>query len=114
MIATFFSSCTLATNLKKKPTQWVTVMNVETNKPIPRLPLVYYGSPVPYFIVGPIGESIPYVTNEHGRAYVPRGVSLRPRWESSYELASVDQSPDRKARDDVYYLRRIQHSKLRP
>lgn len=109
-IATFLGSCTPATNLDKKPTRWVTIMDAKTNKPLPHVPLVYYGPAKTYFIVGAIGSSIPYVSDDHGRAYVPEGVSLRPPNESDYTLDSVMTAPGDKNRGEIYFLRRIKRS----
>jgi hypothetical protein len=109
-IATILSSCTPATNLDKKPTRWVTIMDVRTNKPLPHVSLVYYGPTKTYFIVGAIGSSIPYVSDDQGRAHVPEGVSLRPSNESSYMLDSVKTSPGDKNQGEIYYLRRIKRS----
>jgi hypothetical protein len=109
-VAAFLAGCTLATNLEKKPTQWVTVKDVATGKPIPHVALVYYGPAKAYFIVGAIGESIPYVSDERGRAHVPEGVSLRPPDQSNYELDSVKTAPEDNRLVEVYYLRRIKKS----
>ena len=110
MVAAFLSGCTPATNLEKKPTRWVTIIDAKTNKPIPHVPLVYYGPAKTYFIVGGIGSSIPYVSDDQGRAYVPEGVSLRPANESTYTLDSVKCLPGDMSRDEIYYLRRIKRS----
>ncbi|MEM0965415.1 MAG: hypothetical protein AAGJ81_04575 [Verrucomicrobiota bacterium] len=44
--------------------------------PAEGVPLVYYYSKRPYWIVGEIAESEPFVTNENGFAYVPSRRSM--------------------------------------
>ena len=106
LIALMLGACSPATNLEKKPTRWVTTVDANTKKPLPHVPLVYYGPVKSYFIVGAMGSSIPYVSDDHGRAYVPEGVSLRPPDVSIYTLDSVDTSRGDKNGGEIYYLRR--------
>jgi hypothetical protein len=37
-------------NMNKDPSRWVTVLDSETKKPVPNLPLVYQDIKKPYFI----------------------------------------------------------------
>ena len=64
-------------NMNKQPGRWVTVLDADSGKPVPGVPLVYTSIRKPYFIVGAVMISRKYVTDADGKAHVPSGVYMR-------------------------------------
>ena len=53
------------------PVRSVTVMDVSSGKPVEGVPLVYRYVQKPYWIVGRVVESRPYISDSNGVAMVP-------------------------------------------
>jgi hypothetical protein len=93
-------------NMNKEPDRWITVLDTDTDKPVPNLSLLYYDSRKPYFIVSKVERSREYVTDSQGRAHVPSGVYLQvgtPGWTEARDR-NIGRSVDDIIADDIYYV----------
>jgi hypothetical protein len=95
-------------NMNKDPSRWVTVLDSETKKPVPNLPLVYQDIKKPYFITGCWVTSREYVTNSEGVAHVPWDVFLKPSDASGWVSAGGSE-PGRNS--EILYVKKGLHLK---
>ena len=86
--------------MPEEGTKRVAVIDSESGKPVAGVPLVYHYIEKPYWIVGKVSESEPYVSDEYGIALVPKHktmlVAADCEWTSWIREHIPDSSNDQK------------------
>jgi len=92
IIAGLFSGCASQAHLPGE--RWITAIDSNTGKPVANLPLVYRYIKKPYFIMGQeLDSDPPYVTGSDGRALVPSGEFMSPKFESGWLVDGNKNTP---------------------
>jgi hypothetical protein len=104
VLAVLLSGCA---HSERPGDRWVSVLDAKTKDPVEGVQLVYQYVKKPYWIVGQVVESPPYVSNAEGKAFVPSGewlsVSHESDWLLDWELTyGAGGSPH----TEIFYVRK--------
>lgn len=95
--------------MNREPDRWVTVIDIESGKPVPNLPLIYMKVKKPYWIVGQALISRKYITDKNGRAHVPSGVHLQTLGDTHVRVIDRESGKSGTATDIIYVKTRENH-----
>jgi hypothetical protein len=99
-----FTSCA---HVSEKGTKRVVVLDFESVKPVEGVPLVYHYVTKPYWIVGKVDESKPYVSDKNGIAFVPEQKMMHAAAGSGWTSFRRESEPDSPSAMEIYYVTKV-------